>query len=517
MNKPDTIAPGQALVKPPTQGRGRSPLPFPDRRQSPRPPLAEIRRGGKLNLLPPVVVTGAVRIAEFLIVAVLGFAIYLAYVEYEGEDANLIYLGAVLIAATANMAICQTLDLYRVPAFNAFVRSFTRIVLAWTLVMAGMMSLAFFFKVGADFSRVWIASWYVSGLTVLFGERLALSFLAKKWMREGRLYRRAVIVGGGPEAEQLIKALEASPDTDIRIVGIFDDRGAERVSPIVAGYPKLGNIDQLVEFARNSRLDLLIVSLPVTAETRLLQLLKKLWVLPVDIRLSAHTNKLRFRPRTYSYIGNVPFIDISDKPIANWDFVKKWLFDKIVASLALIALTPVLLLIALAIKLDSKGPVLFRQKRLGFNNEQIDVYKFRTMYADATDAEASKLVTKDDPRVTRVGRFLRKTSLDELPQFFNVVKGNLSLVGPRPHALKAKAADKLYADAVDGYFARHRVKPGVTGWAQINGWRGETDTQEKIQRRVEHDLYYIENWSVTFDLYILLMTPFALLKGDNAY
>jgi exopolysaccharide biosynthesis polyprenyl glycosylphosphotransferase len=213
----------------------------------------------------------------------------------------------------------------------------------------------------------------------------------------------------------------------------------------------------------------------------------------------------------------VPFIDISDKPIADWDYVKKWLFDKIVATLALIALAPLMGLIALAIKLDSKGPVLFRQKRLGFNNEQIDVFKFRTMYADATDAEASKLVTKDDPRVTRVGRFLRKTSLDELPQFFNVAKGDLSLVGPRPHALKAKAADKLYADAVDGYFARHRVKPGVTGWAQINGWRGETDTQGKIQRRVEHDLYYIENWSVTFDLYILLMTPFALLKGDNAY
>jgi len=317
--------------------------------------------------------------------------------------------------------------------------------------------------------------------------------------------------------EQLIKALEASADTDIRIVGIFDDRGADRVSPIVAGYPKLGNIDQLVDFARNSWLDLLIVSLPVTAETRLLELLKKLWVLPVDIRLSAHTNKLRFRPRAYSYIGNVPFIDISDKPIANWDVVKKWLFDKIVASLALIALAPVMLLIALAIKLDSKGPVLFRQKRLGFNNEQIDVYKFRTMFADATDAEAAKLVTKGDPRVTSVGRFLRKTSLDELPQFFNVVKGDLLLVGPRPHALKAKAADKLYADAVDGYFARHRVKPGVAGWAQINGWRGETDTQEKILRRVEHDLFYIENWSVTFDLYILVMTPIALLKGDNAY
>jgi Undecaprenyl-phosphate glucose phosphotransferase len=256
------------------------------------------------------------------------------------------------------------------------------------------------------------------------------------------------------------------------------------------------------------------VSLPITAEKRLLQLLKKLWVLPVDIRLSAHNNQLRFRPRTYSYIGNVPFIDITDKPIADWDHVKKWLFDKIVTGLALIVLAPVMAAIAIGVKLDSKGPVLFRQKRQGFNNELIDVLKFRSMYVDSADADASRLVTKGDPRVTRVGRFLRKTSLDELPQFFNVVKGDLSLVGPRPHALKAKAEDKLYADAVDGYFARHRVKPGVTGWAQINGWRGETDTHEKIQRRVEHDLYYIENWSVLFDLYILFMTPIALLKGD---
>ena len=272
-----------------------------------------------------------------------------------------------------------------------------------------------------------------------------------------------------------------------------------------------------MEFARGSRLDLLIVSLPVTAEKRLLQLLKKLWVLPVDIRLSAHNNPLRFRPRTYSYIGNVPFIDVTDKPISEWGHVKKWLFDKIAAGLALILLAPVMAVIALLIKLDSKGPVLFRQKRQGFNNELIEVYKFRSMYVDQSDMDASKLVTKDDPRVTRVGRFLRKTSLDELPQFFNVLKGDLSLVGPRPHALKAKAEDKLYSDVVDGYFARHRVKPGVTGWAQISGWRGETDTEEKIERRVEHDLYYIENWSVMFDLYICVMTPFALLKGENAY
>ncbi len=502
---------------PRARGGPKSKAGLPERRRAPRPRLAEIRQGAKLNLVPPTILAGAVRVIELLLVAGLGFAIYLGYVEREGQSAHLVYFVAVVTAAVANTLMLQAFDLYTVPAFSAFVRSFARIALAWTVVIAGLMAGAFFGKVSADFSRVWIVAWYGSALLALFGSRLALSQLVKHWIRQGRLNRRAVIVGGGPEAEALIKALEASHGTDIRIVGIFDDRGPDRVSPVVAGYPKLGNIDELLEFARGSRLDLLIVALPVTAEKRLLQLLKKLWVLPVDIRLSAHSNQLRFRPRTYSYIGNVPFIDITDKPIADWDHVKKWLFDKIAAGLAVILLAPLMAVIALLIKLDSKGPVLFRQKRQGFNNELIDVLKFRSMYVEQSDADASKLVTKDDPRVTRVGRFLRKTSLDELPQFFNVLKGDLSLVGPRPHALKAKAEDKLYYDVVDGYFARHRVKPGVTGWAQISGWRGETDTAEKIQRRVEHDLYYIENWSVTFDLYICLMTPFALLRGENAY
>jgi lipopolysaccharide/colanic/teichoic acid biosynthesis glycosyltransferase len=186
--------------------------------------------------------------------------------------------------------------------------------------------------------------------------------------------------------------------------------------------------------------------------------------------------------------------------------------------MALIALSPIFLITAIAIKLDSKGPVFFKQRRYGFNNELVEVYKFRSMYVDTLDHSASKLVTKGDPRVTRVGRFIRKTSIDELPQLINVVfKGDLSLVGPRPHALQAKADNRQYEEVVDGYFARHKMRPGITGWAQVNGWRGETDTQEKIQRRVEFDLYYIENWSIIFDIYILAITPLALTKSENAY
>ncbi|HXG79181.1 MAG TPA: undecaprenyl-phosphate glucose phosphotransferase [Methyloceanibacter sp.] len=517
MSESEVVPVRQAPISPRMRSKNATSAKFQERRRVPRPPLAEIRRGAQLNLIPPIVVTGAVRTTEFLLVAGLGFGGYLGYVEHEAQGMHLVYLAVVLAAATATTLLMQGLNLYTVQALNSFARSFTRIMLAWTIVVGSLMAGAFFGKVGAEFSRVWIAAWYGSALIVLFVERLVVSTMVRRWIKEGRLNRRAVVVGGGPEAEALIKALEASQDTDIRIVGIFDDRGPARVSPLVAGYPKLGNVDELVGFARNSRIDLLIVALPITAENRLLHLLKKLWVLPVDIRLSAHSNQLRFRPRTYSYIGNVPFIDVTDKPIADWDRVKKWLFDKIAASILLVLLSPLMAAIAVLVKLDSKGPVLFRQKRQGFNNELIEVFKFRSMYVDHTDAEANRLVTKNDPRVTRIGRFLRKTSLDELPQLINVLKGDLSLVGPRPHALKAKAENKLYSDVVDGYFARHRVKPGVTGWAQICGWRGETDTEEKIQRRVEHDLYYIENWSVMFDLYICLMTPFALLRGENAY
>ena len=262
----------------------------------------------------------------------------------------------------------------------------------------------------------------------------------------------------------------------------------------------------------------MIFTLPISAEQRLLVMLRKLWVLPVDIRLAAHMNKLKFRPRAYSYIGKVPVIDLFDKPLAEWDIVMKSIFDRLVGIFCLLALSPVMALVALAVKLDSKGPVLFRQKRYGFNNELIEVFKFRSMYTEQLDIKADKLVTKNDPRVTRVGRIIRKTSLDELPQLFNVVfKGNLSLVGPRPHAVHAKAAEALYDEVVDSYFARHRVRPGITGWAQINGWRGETDTSEKIQKRVECDLFYIENWSIFLDLYVLVMTPVALLKTKNAY
>jgi len=466
----------------------------------------------------PIVIAGGVRIADFLLISVIGISLYISLVVPR-SGLYWEYIAAIFGITAAAVISFQAADIYDVQVFRGQLRQMTRMMSAWAFVFLLFIGISFFAKLGNELSRLWLAAFFVVGLVALICERLALRMLVRSWAHDGRLDRRTVIVGSDKNGEELVEALKKQDDSDIHVLGVFDDRNDTRALETCAGSPKLGKVDDIVEFARRTRVDLVLFALPISAETRILEMLKKLWVLPVDIRLSAHTNKLRFRPRSYSYLGQVPTLDVFEAPITDWDLVMKWLFDRVVGGIILLLALPVMALVALAIKLDSPGPVLFRQKRFGFNNERIDVFKFRSLYHHQADPTASKVVTKNDPRVTRVGRFIRKTSLDELPQLFNVVfAGNLSLVGPRPHAVQGKLQSRLFDEAVDGYFARHRVKPGITGWAQINGWRGEIDNEEKIQKRVEFDLYYIENWSVLFDLYILLRTPLALLtKNENAY
>jgi Undecaprenyl-phosphate glucose phosphotransferase len=466
----------------------------------------------------PIVITGAVRVIDFIMLSAIGIALYLAYVvPLSGFRWEYV---AAIFGMTATAVICfQAADIYDVQVFRGQLRQMSRMISSWAFVFLLFVCASFVAKLGGEISRLWLTAFFFIGLTALIAGRVFLRSLVRGWARQGRLDRRTIVVGADDSGEQLVRALKLQDDSDIDVLGVFDDRNDDRAMDTCAGSPKLGKVDDIVEFARRTRVDLVLFALPISAEKRILDMLKKLWVLPVDIRLSAHTNKLRFRPRSYSYLGEVPTLDVFEAPITDWDLVMKWLFDHVAGFLILLLALPVMALVALAVKLDSPGPVLFRQKRFGFNNERIDVFKFRSMYHHQADPTASKVVTKNDPRVTRVGRFIRKTSLDELPQLFNVVfKSNLSLVGPRPHAVQGKLQSRLFDEAVDGYFARHRVKPGITGWAQINGWRGEVDTDEKIQKRVEFDLYYIENWSVLFDLYILLKTPLALMtKSENAY
>ena len=500
----------------------------PDTRSAPRPDaevtaekLASAARamqsGANVPAISRVVLEGLVRFAEFLLITAVGFAVHFVYLAHSEGYGPQYLIAMPLIGALSVLAI-QSSELYKISAFRKFPADGLQLASAVTIVYGSALVFIFFLKLDTIYSRVFMLAWYLGSLVALTGERALLALLVDRLISSGHLARRTILVGGGSAADILLNQLAAQPLPDLQILGIFDDRTDERSPAVVAGFPKLGTVDDLIAFSRRTRIDLIIFTLPITAEARILQMLRKLWVLPIDIRLAAHMNKLHFRPHSYSYIGSVPLIDIFDKPIAGWDVVLKYAFDKIVGSLCLVLLAPVLAIVAVAVKLDSKGPVLFRQKRYGFNNEIVEVFKFRSMRTDLLDFDATKLVTKDDPRVTRVGRFIRKTSLDELPQLFNVVfKGNLSLVGPRPHAMYAKAAERQYDEVVDGYFARHRVSPGITGWAQIHGWRGETDTPEKIQGRVECDLYYIENWSIILDIYILLATPWALFKNRNVY
>jgi Undecaprenyl-phosphate glucose phosphotransferase len=470
---------------------------------------------GSAPLYSPIVLAGVVQMIEAAALALLGYACWVGV----GRPADIVrYLATSVGIISFTLVAFRCTGLYQLQVLRRQEQGYLPLTLAWSMLFVIATALLHFGRFDNDALRFWLASWYFSGLIIIAIFRGTTAELVRRWTKEGRFERRAVIIGADDRGDALIGRLLEQHDSDVRVIGVFDDRNEDRTGKTCHGIPRLGRVGDLLEFARHQRIDLVIVALPVAAEKRISEMLKKLWVLPLDIRLAAQGSKLRFQPKLYSYIGKVPLFDVIDRPIAHWDVVAKWLFDKIVGSIALICLAPLMTLVALAIKLDSKGPVLFRQARYGFNNQIVDVYKFRSMYVEQADATANKLVTRNDPRVTRIGRFIRRTSLDELPQLFNVVfSGNLSLVGPRPHAIHAKAEDQLYADAVDGYFGRHRVKPGITGWAQINGYRGETDRREKIEKRVDYDLYYIENWSILFDLWILIRTPFALIRGGSAY
>jgi Undecaprenyl-phosphate glucose phosphotransferase len=465
----------------------------------------------------PKMFLGLYRLFEFVSILLIGLII--VFMNTNSSDYTLLIASLVTCPAVLTVLFLQLADCYTVSVIRSGSRSLVHVLCAWILsFMPGPFALPATLD-EQSMTLATILAWFAIGALFLITERLIVAHAVRRWARNGIMERRAVIVGGGESVRDLIRNMERLPDNDIRICGIFDDRDDSRSAALTAGYPKLGTIPELVEFARAARIDLLIISLPLSAEDRILALLKTLWVLPVDIRIAAHSRNLKFRTRHFSSAASATsdMIEVYKKPIADWDSVAKRVFDLFFASLSLLLLWPIMVATALAIKLDSKGPVFFVQKRHGFNNEVIPVFKFRSMFAEKSDPLALSAVTKGDPRVTRVGRFIRKTSIDELPQLFNVLIGNLSLVGPRPHAVRAHAANRLFADIAEGYFARHRVKPGVTGWAQINGWRGEIDSDEKIRARTACDLYYIENWSLFFDFKILVMTPFSLLNTENAY
>jgi putative colanic acid biosynthesis UDP-glucose lipid carrier transferase len=300
----------------------------------------------------------------------------------------------------------------------------------------------------------------------------------------------------------------------LRVHGFYDDREEERCHPIPEALgTRAGSLRDLVVAAKSGEVDLIYIALPLRAEPRINELLRQLSDTTASVYLAADFYVFDLLHARWGTLGQVPTMSLYETPFYGVDGWLKRLEDIVLGTLILILVSVPMLIIAILVKLTSPGPALFRQRRYGLNGEVIDVVKFRTMTV-LEDGEDIKQATVNDPRITPLGAFLRRTNLDELPQFFNVLEGSMSIVGPRPHAV---AHNELYRRKIRGYMLRHKVKPGITGWAQVNGWRGETDTLDKMERRVEHDLDYIRNWSLLWDLQIIFLTVFGAGSRRNAY
>ena len=337
--------------------------------------------------------------------------------------------------------------------------------------------------------------------------------LVGRWRRQGKLTPNVVVVGATKNAHYLIEG--ARDRGDVNVLGVFDDRLAR--SPVnVAGVPVLGDIQSLLGHKITPYVDQIVIAIDTSAKQRLKTLVEQLRVLPNEVHLLVDVDSETGRNTALSRMADQPLARVSGVTEDDRKAMGKRLQDVVLGTLMLLAFSPIMLLTALAIKIDSPGPIFFRQRRHGFNNEAIRVWKFRSMYTNMTDHTSAQQVQKQDPRVTRVGRFIRKTSLDELPQLFNVLAGEMSLVGPRPHAIGMKTGSEESSRLVAEYAWRHRMKPGVTGWAAIKGSRGALDTAEDVRRRVALDIDYIERQSFWFDLYIMLMTGPCLLGDKSA-
>jgi Undecaprenyl-phosphate glucose phosphotransferase len=452
---------------------------------------------------PVKLLGGAMAAADAAVVLVSSIAAYLirhGTVTMSEEVAVTTVLAAVLTVNSMAVAGCYTRHVTAPLAAQV-----GRAMQGWSLVFVILLVVAYLAKVSDGFSRAWAVGWYVA---VLFGVglvRIAAAARVRQWRQRGKLARTVAVLDLAGTGDDLARRLLHSSVGEMRLVGVFSMQPA-------AG--RRNGIADLLAVSRLFRVDEVIIAASGVAGEVVDAAIRTIGTIPTHVRLCLDMPRTAATPLEAGLLYGEPVVTVYHRPMMGWSRVAKRAEDLVLTVLALIILAPLMCLIALVIKLDSPGPVLFRQARLGFNNNVITVYKFRTMrHRPSADTEVRQ-AQRNDPRFTRLGRFLRRTSLDELPQLFNVLQDGMSLVGPRPHAL---AHNDQYAALIDGYLGRHRVQPGITGWAQVNGFRGETDTLEKMQRRVEHDLTYIDGWSLMLDLRILFMTVFNPSAQRNAY
>lgn len=405
-------------------------------------------------------------------------------------------------------------DVYRYWRGSSMRREFTQLFWAWLCVVVALLFIAFSTKTSDDYSRRVFFTWFTITPLMLVVWRGWLQITLGAIRRRGSNTQKVAIVGARELGAYLARTIIEAPWMGLHPVGFYDDRKPSGDRPIVREpIEVIGNLDMLVKHARQGYVDIVYITLPMRAESRMQDLIAKLSDTTASVYMVPDFFIFDLLHASWGNIGDLPVVSISETPFYGVDGFVKRLEDIAISGVLLLILAPAMLAIAVGVKLSSPGPALFRQHRYGLRGNKIEVWKFRTMTVSENGGPIVQ-ARRDDPRVTRFGSFLRRTSLDELPQLINVLFGSMSLVGPRPHAV---AHNEQYRRLIDRYMLRHKVKPGITGWAQVNGWRGETDLLEKMQKRVEFDLAYIHNWSLWLDLKILFLTAFRVLSDKNAY
>ncbi len=452
----------------------------------------------------------ASRLADMVWISVALFIVSLVFGEpwHNGES---------LAAAAASILFYlfgEASGLYRPQRGEPVREELMHLATAWLGVVAMLLLVAFLTKTSAHYSRKMMAAWVVVAPGALWAWRVVLRIMLQEARVRGYNSRAAAIVGVSAVGERLARRIALSPWMGVRLVGFFDDRGIERLEPNNEVQIEVqGGFDALVDKARRREVDMVYIALPPRAEPRINALVRRLADTTASVYLAYDFGGYDLLSARWSSVGEVPVMSVVEDPFHGVDGLVKRLEDIVMAGIILGIIAVPMAVIALAVKLTSRGPVFFRQRRYGLNGEEIRVLKFRTMTV-CEDGNEVVQATRNDKRVTPIGAILRRTSLDELPQFLQVLSGTMSIVGPRPHAV---AHNEQYRSLIRGYMRRHKVKPGITGWAQVNGWRGETDTVDKMEKRVEFDLEYINRWNLGLDLKIILLTVWTVLRNRNAY
>lgn len=452
-----------------------------------------------------------IRILDMAVIFCAGWVA--SYIKFSTWELSSEYLSALLLGVLALPVAFSFFNIYVSVRGKGLISHFVTLIQALAVLSLLLAGFAFFTKTGETYSRMWFGTWMVIALAALICYRCVILLLLRFMRTRGLNERVVVIFGAGVLGVRFAETVQQALWTGFRIINFIDDNAAEKPQSIT-GVPVIQTPRDLEKYLTANNVEEVWLALPLRAEPRVKEIMHALRHQTITIRFVLNIFGEDLLNHSVSDIAGIPVLNITSTPMIGIDRVTKAIEDRIIAAGILLLISPLLAMIAFAVRLSSKGPVLFKQNRLGWDGRVIKVYKFRTMVNHTEEDGKVTQATHNDARITRLGKFLRRTSLDELPQFVNVLQGRMSIVGPRPHAL---AHNEQYKDVIHTYMQRHRVKPGITGWAQVNGWRGETDTLEKMQKRVEYDLYYINNWSLGFDLRIILLTFLRGFISRNAY